>query len=52
MFPLTADTKEILNLEKGMEKEHFISKKVVFIKDSGKMIKCMDLENFIIQLES
>lgn len=52
MLQLTADTKVILNLEKDMGKEHFISKKVVFIKDSGKMIKCMVLENFIIQLES
>jgi hypothetical protein len=50
MSPLTADMKETLNQEKGMVKEHFISNKVVFIKDSGKMIKCMDLENSIIQL--
>ena len=52
MSPLTVDTKEISKQEKGMEKVHFISKKVAYMKDSGKMIKCMDLASFTIQQAS
>ena len=38
-------------MERKMDMENAFSLKAADIKDSGKMIKCMDLENFSIQME-